>query len=403
MRDSTFLRRVVLQNYKSIAGCDVQLGPLTFLVGPNGAGKSNFLDALRFVADALRTSLNHALRDRGGINDVRRQGSDHPTHFGMRLHFILRNGESGHYAFRIGSLRGGGHEVQQEECFFGEPGGRHFRVQDGELASSSMRTAPAAASDRLYLVNVSGLPEFRPVYDAFSSMGFYSLNPDRIRDLQTPDSGRLLARDGGNLASVLAQLEALNPATKQRIEEYLGKIVPGIRRIEHRMFGPKETLEFGQDVAGSAFPWQFLAANMSDGTLRALGILVALYQSGYGNGAGPGVPLVGIEEPELALHPAAVGVLIDSLRDASRITQVLVTSHSPDLLDNPQLDGDAILAVVADAGTTTIGSLDETGRSALHDRLYTAGELLRLNQLAPDPAAKKLSSRQLRLFDKGDA
>ncbi|WP_343414230.1 AAA family ATPase [Candidatus Amarolinea dominans] len=56
MRDATFLRRVVLQNYKSIAGCDVQLGPLTFLVGPNGAGKSNFLDALRFVADALRTS-----------------------------------------------------------------------------------------------------------------------------------------------------------------------------------------------------------------------------------------------------------------------------------------------------------------------------------------------------------
>ena len=108
MRDATFLRRVVLQNYKSIAGCDVQLGPLTFLVRPNGAGKSNFLDALRFVADALRTSLDHALRDRGAITDVRRQDSDHPTHFGMRLHLILRNGESGHYALRIGSIRGGG-------------------------------------------------------------------------------------------------------------------------------------------------------------------------------------------------------------------------------------------------------------------------------------------------------
>ncbi len=90
-----------------------------------------------------------------------------------------------------------------------------------------------------------------------------------------------------------------------------------------------ETLEFGQDVAGSEFPWRFLAANMSDGTLRALGILVALLQSGAGNGAGPYVPLVGIEEPELALHPAAAGVLIDSLRDASRNTQVLVTSFIP--------------------------------------------------------------------------
>ena len=85
---------------------------------------------------------------------------------------------------------------------------------------------------------------------------------------------------------------------------------------------------------------------------------------------------------------AAAGILIDSLRDASRNTQVLVTSHSPDLLDNPQLDTDSILAVVADAGTTTIGQLDEAGKSALRDRLYTAGELLRLNQLAPGPRSK---------------
>lgn len=402
MNDSTFLRRVVLKNYKSIAACDVSLGPLTFLVGPNGAGKSNFLDALRFVTDALRTSLDHALRDRGGINDVRRKSGGHPTHFGMRLNFMLRNGDSGHYAFRIGSQRGGGYEVQAEECVFSERDARHFHVENGKLISSSIQSAPALSSDRLYLVNVSGLPEFRPVYDAFSNMGFYSLNPDHIRDLQSPDDGRLLARDGSNLASVLAHLEAANPATKHRIEEYLAKIVPGIHRIEHRVLGPKETLEFGQDVAGSEYPWRFLAANMSDGTLRALGVLVALHQSGDGNDSGPHVPLVGIEEPELALHPAAAGVLIDSLRDASRNMQVLVTSHSPDLLDNPQLDVDAILAVVADAGTTIIAPMDEAGKSALRDRLYTAGELLRLNQLTPDPAAKEPGTRQPRLFDQGD-
>src|SRR5208283_1430954 len=60
MTNSPFLTRAVLKNYKSIEACDVDLDSLTFLVGPNGAGKSNFLDALRFVADALRTSLDHA-------------------------------------------------------------------------------------------------------------------------------------------------------------------------------------------------------------------------------------------------------------------------------------------------------------------------------------------------------
>lgn len=68
----TFIDQVTIRNYKSIAACKVRLGPLMFLVGQNGSGKSNFLDALRFVADSLRTSLDHALRDRGTIKEVRR-------------------------------------------------------------------------------------------------------------------------------------------------------------------------------------------------------------------------------------------------------------------------------------------------------------------------------------------
>lgn len=70
MNSAPFLRRVALKNYKSISACDVRLRALTFLVGRNGAGKSNFLDAPRFVADSPRTSLDHALRDRGGVAAV---------------------------------------------------------------------------------------------------------------------------------------------------------------------------------------------------------------------------------------------------------------------------------------------------------------------------------------------
>ena len=104
-------------------------------------------------------------------------------------------------------------------------------------------------------------------------MGFYNLNPDRIRDLQPPDPGELLARDGSNLASVLSRLAKEDHKTKQRIEEYLAKVVSGIRGVEVKAIGRKETLEFRQTVAGMGHPWRFLAANMSDGTLRALGIL----------------------------------------------------------------------------------------------------------------------------------
>ena len=395
MKDSTFITRVILKNYKSIASCDVQLRPLMFLVGPNGAGKSNFLDSLRFVADALNSSLDHAIRDRGGINDVRRRSGGHPNHFSIRLNFTLPEGSTGYYTFRISSRPRGGYEVQKEECrlWRGQllTQDEYFLVQNGKVTETSVEVAPAAVTDRLYLVNASGLPEFRPVYDVLSCMGFYSLNLDKIRDLQAPDPGDLLIRDGSNLTSVLARL---SDPVKRRIEEYLAAVVPGVHGVKVKKFGPKETLEFRQDVAGAKHAWRFLANNMSDGTLRVLGILVALFQestarSCIGENRAPKkrVLLVGIEEPEIALHPAAAGVLLDALRDAADKTQIIITSHSPDLLDDKDLDLESILAVEARDGITTIAGIDEAGRSALCDRLYTTGELLRLNQLQPDPAS----------------
>ena len=396
--DRRLLTRVVLRNYKSIAACDVSPAQLTFLVGPNGSGKSNFLDALRFVADAVRFSLDHALRDRGGIGEVRRRSGGHPNHFGIGIRLGLAQSAAS-YAFTVGAKPRGGYEVQHEECRVVRYDGseRHFySVERGRVAESTLSPSPVAADDRLYLVNVSGVDAFRPVYDALVGMGFYSLNPEAIRELQSPDPGDLLKRDGGNLASVLANLRTRSPEIKKRVEEYLGKVVSGISGVDERSVGPKETLEFRQEVRGARYPWRFFASSMSDGTLRALGVLVALFQ-GF-DGAESTRRCVGIEEPEVALHPAAAGVLIDALQDAAEQAQILVTSHSPDLLDNREIPDDAIIAVVAEHGESRIGPLDEVGRSALRDHLYTAGELLRMNQLRPDPSVFELRPEQLHLF-----
>ncbi len=396
--DTTFITRVRLKNYKSIAICDVPLRPLIFLVGPNGAGKSNFLDAFRFVADSLRTTLDHALRERGGIAEVRRRSGGHPNHFGIKLNFRLASIE-GQYAFQIGAQPKGGYEVKSEECkiwdqALGEPA--HFSVQNGKVESTSARVYPPAAIDRLYLVNAAGLKEFRPLYDALSRMGFYNLNPERIRELQSPDALDILSREGGNITSIYENLSQKAPAARKTIEEYLSEVVPGIRGVDVRSLGPKQTLEFRQEVAG-ADPGRFLAANMSDGTLRAFGVLVSLFQS---NNGGASIPLVGIEEPEAALHPAATAVLLESLLEASSKRQVLVTSHSGDLLDSPTVETTSVLAVHANSGKTLIAPIHDAGKAALRDRLYTAGELLRANQLGPDPQhISRTESRQARLFD----
>ncbi len=391
-----FISRVMLKSYKSIAICDIPLTALTFLEGPNGSGKSTFLYALRFVTDSLRRSLDHSLRERGGFDDVRRRSVEQPNHFAIRLHFNLRDDTSGHYAFQIRARYPHGYEVQIEECRVETAGSpaAWFRVREGRVSSSS-HTAPPASLDRLYLVNAAGLPEFRPAYDALSHMGFYSLNPDRIREFQTPDpGGPAQPQTGSNIASVLERMVNHDPAAKRRIEEYLQAIVPGVQGVRSLPLAGQEALEFWQQVEGSIQPWSFLARNVSDGTLRSLGVLVSLFQSS--NGDSLAIPLVGIEEPESGLHPAAAAVLLDSIIDASDRTQVIVTSHSPTFLDDKDLPAESLLAVLAEHGRTQIAHLDEVGRSALRDHLYTAGELLRMDQLRPD--ADELQ-RQPKLFD----
>lgn len=128
-----FISRVILRNYKSIGYCDVKLRPLTYLVGHNGAGKSNFMDALHFVRDALFNSLDSALNERGGISEVRRRSGGHPTHFAIRIEFVLSSGEPGHYGFVIGAMPNGGYEVQKEECVVAGIGkGPFFRIEKGK-------------------------------------------------------------------------------------------------------------------------------------------------------------------------------------------------------------------------------------------------------------------------------
>ncbi|MBS0434719.1 MAG: AAA family ATPase [Proteobacteria bacterium] len=391
-----FLTRVILRNYKSIGYCDVRLRPLTYLVGVNGAGKSNFLDALHLVRDALNGSLDNALNERGGLSEVRRRSSGHPTHFGIRLEFDLGATETGYYAFNIGALKDRGYEVQTEECVIGGVGrGPFFQIDRGVLRACSEATFPAVTSDRLALVAASGLTVFRPVFDALASMGFYNLNPKLMRELQKPQEGRLLRPAGENIASVIGHLERVGLGQMAMIQEYLQTVVPMVHGVERKQVGPMETLEFRQDMAGAKHPWRFLAQNMSDGTLRALGVLVALFQANRDYAP----TLVGIEEPETALHPAASTALREALVRASSQTQIIVTSHSPDLLDDRSLSADSFLAVVSEGGETRIAPLDEASRAIMRDQLFSAGELLRLNQLAPDRVAlAEQEARQVDLF-----
>lgn len=376
-----FLHRVVIEHYKSIRRCEVDLGPLTFLVGRNGSGKSNFLDALRFVADSLRTSLDQAVRSRVSIYDVILRGSDV---FWVFLQLSSPDQPIITYSLVLGANSPGSFEIVKEALEIRSEYGEflaYYQVRSGIVIRSSTESPPAAHTDRLYLVSVSGLPEFRPAYDALSSMAFYDFSSEAMRKSQAPDTGELLRRDGSNVASVIARLGNEQPQILERITQYMGAIIPGLEKIERVALGPIETLKFRQMAGEPLAPQEFFLWNMSDGTLRALGSLVAAFQfAGREEMAG----LIGIEEPENSLHPAAAAALMDAFQEAATRTQILITSHSPDLLDKIDLDTDALLAVALRDGVTNIAPVDKASRSVIRRQLYTPGELLRMDQLEPD-------------------
>lgn len=381
MTPSPFLTRVVLHNYKSIAACDVRLGALTYLVGPNGAGKSNFLDALHFVAEALSTSLDNALNTRWGLGNLFHRNGAAAGYVGIRLEFQLSPSRSGHYAFALQGNAAGGYVLSGEECHVSGDGQfQHFEIDHGKIVGAS-EMLPAIAADRLALVSASASAAFRPVFDALSAMGIYKLTPEAMRQQHPPQDGRLLKPNGGNIASVLAFLRASEPDVLDMIEQYLHVIVPSVHGVERYTMGPMETVVFKQRAASNE-ETLFYANNMSDGTLRALGVLTALFQC---NGTHP-PSLVGLEEPETALHPAAFAAIREALERAAQRRQVIVASHSPDLLDDMNLPAERILTVTSADGATHIAALDAGSREAIKTQLFSAGELLRLNQLAPDPS-----------------
>jgi hypothetical protein len=95
--------------------------------------------------------------------------------------------------------------------------------------------------------------------------------------------------------------------------------------------------------------------------------------------------------------------LRDALISGSASTQVVVTTHSPEILDDKDVSPDWILGVANEDGTTRIAPIGEADRSVLRDRLFTAGELLKQGQLQPGDTGQAAGLSASDLFRRGHA
>ena len=182
-----------------------------------------------------------------------------------------------------------------------------------------------------------------------------------------------LFSNGTSIAAGLREVQLKDQTRYLRIEETLKQMVPTIQAIQPKKVGRSWTVEF-TEAFDHGPPVKFEAISMSEGTLRLLAILFTAYSLSPPT-------LIILEEPEVALHPGMGAILVDGLRESALHTQFLITTHSSDLIT--RFDVDSLRAVERIHGVTTIAPIATTQRKAIQQRLFTAGELHRIEGLRP--------------------
>lgn len=376
------ITQVRISNFRSVgSGVHFTLDPLTVLVGTNGSGKSNIVDAFRFVADCMDMGLGGAINDRNGIESVRRwnrSSGGQPYHVTLRFDVWLNPG-SAHYALTLAGSKIEEYWIESEEaeCRVGADTFR-LSVRQGEIIEAPSGLAPAVDKQTLALPIVGGDARFRGLFTALKNLAIYSLYPNTLREPQKYDQTRPMRRHGENWASILKDQE---PSLNPHLVAALNKLTGDIDGVQVQRVAGRLVTRFRRTItkrSSSPSRW-FDAYQESDGTLRVAGIITALLQE-------PALPVIGIEEPELTVHPGAIGLIYDHLVDASRRSQVIVTTHSPDLLDLLGDEG-AIRVVTRDSARgTRVASLARSQRETVRSGLMTLGEVLRTEGLQQDLA-----------------
>jgi AAA15 family ATPase/GTPase len=88
-----------------------------------------------------------------------------------------------------------------------------------------------------------------------------------------------------------------------------------------------------------------------------------------------------IEQPEDSLHPAAMGVIIEALRSAPRVNQVILTTHSPEVLDYLDPNSDKLMVMATSQASATLLYPEPGLIQGVKDHLCLGGDLLRMRVL----------------------
>ena len=339
------INRLQLENFLSWKSLDWSPShPIACLIGENDSGKSNLLRAFEFLAETTTRPLDEIFHTHRPFTHVATPGctyfriaiegshrsNGHDQDFSYELK-VRQNFESGPVSAEHEKLSYNGDAIQRDESGFSTPEGSGWKKQARMRPNQTLLHMLANISAKpVKAIEILLNSPVRALIRDLSHLTTLRLNAGDIRAACEPD--RPLMPSGRNLAASLDTISS-NPEFRpafESIERRVQALLPRVRSIGVKSFRDqdgvsKRVLKFGSESAGK--PFYFEADAASDGMLYLLALVVF---SQAPDGAGVSL----LEEPEIGLHPHLLESFVHQLREVAANQQVIMTSHSPMLLDS---------------------------------------------------------------------
>lgn len=324
MKSQIFLTEVHIKNFLSLHQVSLPLKPLTILVGPNASGKSNILKAL-----SLLTSM--MVREKLPQSDDIQHWIWAGDPFG-KIHFEIHvKANNNLVTYALGLQAYTDNPIYVEKLNISQVQVISIENGKGEIQDEDGRNLIKYASPKLALKSAGDYGEKKPVTSHLTRFikewEFFNFMPEVIRGknllplMATKHQLEMPTRldDEGSL------LKHLLYAWYQRHSEHFNSVSESLQSVTQFGLGTVETEE---DKLGllEGYDKPIPLSRASDGTLRLLAYYTLLEQ--------PSMPsLIAIEEPERNLHPDALIKVANLLEELAERTQVIITTHSSQLLD----------------------------------------------------------------------
>ncbi|MDR3221040.1 MAG: AAA family ATPase [Candidatus Accumulibacter sp.] len=332
-----------VRNYRALRDVELaRLTPMTVLLGPNGSGKSTVFDVFNFLSECFQFGLRHAWDRRGRGKELKSRGASGPIVVELKYR---ENPKMPVVTYHLAIDEGvKGPEVVEEWLQWrrGQKG-QPFRFLDfrrgiGRAVSGETpdegdsRIETSLRSPELIAVNTLGQftehPRAAALREFITDWYVSCLSIDNTRDQPEAGAQERLSKDGKNLANVIQYLKEQHPERLERIFSALRARIPRLERVDAEVMPDGRLL---LQIKDAPFDRPVLAKFASDGAMKMVSYLTLLYD--------PDPPhFIGIEEPENFLHPRLLPELAEECRRAAERSQLLITSHSPFLLNAMRAD-----------------------------------------------------------------